>query len=563
MAAGASAPDGRAPRLMERAALLFPILLLPLMLAVSGDYGATWDEELQQQRGEKIAGYYTGRVGDLEFPEDGAHLYGAPFDVLAVAVQRIVPTDKYRVRHALNAFVGWLGIVFCGLIAHRLFGPGTALLSMILLASMPRYFGHSMNNPKDIPFATLSAAVLYALCRLPARYPFFTWRSASALALATGLALNVRPGALLFLVYAAALLGFRLQEEKRLSLTPVLRTSAWLGGITLATLCVGSIFWPWALDRPVIGPILGLRQVSRFGWIGHVLFNGRHVDALEPVWDYVPRWMLITTPLVTLAGLALALLLLRKRSGQQEKAMALWAIVLFPIVYIIGVRAIIYDGIRHLLFVQPPIAGTGCRRLDGGAAVAPRPRPPGGSVAAGGGTNPADRVRASRAPEPGGLLQRARRRTGRGLRTVRNGLLGKLRAPGRGEDRRADLGVSRAPAHFRLAAAPRANRRDAISSAGRDRPRGRNAPARSGSLAGEPGRGARARGTTRHGGASDHDGRRAALRGASGTCLWVARRNRSPPGCGRAGGASGERHRAGTQRPLKAWANPSLPARRS
>ena len=356
MAAGASAPDGRAPRLMERVALLFPILLLPLMLAVSGDYGATWDEELQQQRGEKIAGYYTGRVGDLEFPEDGAHLYGAPFDVLAVAVQRIVPTDKYRVRHALNAFVGWLGIVFCGLIAHRLFGPGTALLSMILLASLPRYFGHSMNNPKDIPFATLSAAVLYALCRLPARYPFFTWRSASALALATGLALNVRPGALLFLVYAAALLGFRLQEEKRLSLTPVLRTSAWLGGITLATLCVGSIFWPWALDRPVIGPILGLRQVSRFGWIGHVLFNGRHVDALEPVWDYVPRWMLITTPLVTLAGLALALLLLRKRSGQQEKAMALWAIVLFPIVYIIGVRAIMYDGIRHLLFVQPPIA---------------------------------------------------------------------------------------------------------------------------------------------------------------------------------------------------------------
>ena len=32
------------------------------------------------------------------------------------------------------------------------------------------------------------------------------------------------------------------------------------GGITLVTLCVGSIFWPWALDRPVIGPILGLRR---------------------------------------------------------------------------------------------------------------------------------------------------------------------------------------------------------------------------------------------------------------------------------------------------------------
>src|SRR4051812_14567152 len=193
-----SVPNARASgdvsRLLNWATVLFPIVLLPVMLAVSPGYGATWDEELQQQRGEKIVAYYTGRVGDLKFPEDGAHLYGAPFDVLAVAVQHVVPGGTYVLRHALNASIGWLGIVFCGLIAHRLFGTETALLSMVLLASMPRYFGHSMNNPKDIPFATLSAAILYVLCRLPSRYPFFTGRSAAGLALVVGLALNVRPG---------------------------------------------------------------------------------------------------------------------------------------------------------------------------------------------------------------------------------------------------------------------------------------------------------------------------------------------------------------------------------
>ena len=338
-------------------------------------------------------------------------------------------------RHALNAFVGWLGIVFCGLVAHRLFGSGTALLSMVLLASMPRYFGHSMNNPKDIPFATLSAAILYALCRLPARYPFFTWRSASALALATGLALNVRPGALLFLVYAAALLGFRLQDrEAPFARGPVLVTAAWLGGITLVTLCVGSIFWPWALERPVIGPILGLQQVSRFGWIGRrAVQRPRRGRARTGVG--LRAAMDADHDAARDAGRpCLALLLLRKRSGQQEKAMALWATVLFPIVYIIGVRAIMYDGIRHLLFVQPPIAVLAAAGWMAGAAVAACRRPPGGGVAARGGTHPADRVRASRAPEPGGLLQRARGRTGRGLRAIRNGLLGKLRAPGRGEE---------------------------------------------------------------------------------------------------------------------------------
>ena len=213
-----------------------------------------------------------------------------------------------------------------------------------------------MNNPKDIPFATLSAAIVYVLCRLPSRYPFFTWRSAAGLALVVGLALNVRPGALLFLVYTAALLGFRLLEQKPDSFRPALATAGWLAGITVVTLCVGSIFWPWALDRPVIGPILGLAQVSKFGWVGHVLFNGRDVDALVPVWDYVPRWMLLTTPLVTLAGLALAALLLRKGSGVQDKALALWATVLFPIVLHHRRPRDHVRRIRHLLFIQPPIA---------------------------------------------------------------------------------------------------------------------------------------------------------------------------------------------------------------
>ena len=55
LAAGALVPPVATrtpwPRAARAAALLFPILLLPVMLLVSPDYGATWDEELQQRRG--------------------------------------------------------------------------------------------------------------------------------------------------------------------------------------------------------------------------------------------------------------------------------------------------------------------------------------------------------------------------------------------------------------------------------------------------------------------------------------------------------------------------------
>ena len=325
------------------------------MLTVSKDYGATWDEELQQRRGEKIVAYYTGQVHDLRFPEDGAHLYGAPFDVLAVGLQRVVPADTYAVRHLLNAFIGWLGVVWCGLLAWRLFGHGTALLAMVLLAATPRYFAHSMNNPKDIPFAMLATSIVFGLCCLAPRYPFFTWRNGLVLTLTIGLAVNVRPGGLLFLAYLAVLVFYRLQGQRLLEPRPVLVTAAWLGGITLGTLIVGSLLWPWAQERPVIGPVLGLVQLSKFGWNHSLLFNGQDVFALEPRWDYVPRWLMLTLPLVVLSGLLLSVM--RARPGAlEETTIALWAVVLFPIVYIIGMRATMYDEVRHLLFVFPPLA---------------------------------------------------------------------------------------------------------------------------------------------------------------------------------------------------------------
>jgi len=343
----------RAARLTRASAILFPLLLLPLMVVLSRDYGATWDEELQQRRGEQLVQYYTGKLSSLDVPADGAHLYGAPFDVLAVALETVLPWDTYEVRHAVNACVGWLGIVLCGLLAYRLFDPGTALLAMVLLAATPRYFGHSMNNPKDIPFATLSTLVLYLLCRLPDRYPFFTWRSAAGLVLALGLALNVRPGALLFLGYTAILLLYKL--PKPLPPGQAFKTAAWLAGITVATLCLGSVFWPWALQRPLVGPILGLAELSRFGWVGTVLFRGQDLSAFELPASYVPTWMAITIPLVIFAGLGLALLFARTGSRSFGGTIALWAAALFPVVYVIGIRAVLYDGIRHLLFVLPPL----------------------------------------------------------------------------------------------------------------------------------------------------------------------------------------------------------------
>ena len=156
-----NAPDtASAERRWRVAAWTIAAVLLPLMLWLSRDFGVTWDEIHRQANGERIWLLYQGIVREPATPAE--HLYGGLFDVLAVALQPRLPLDLYDTRHLLNAFFGWLGIVGCGLVAARAGGGRAATLAMVLLAALPPYFGHAMNNPKDAPFAAMAA-----LCSRP------------------------------------------------------------------------------------------------------------------------------------------------------------------------------------------------------------------------------------------------------------------------------------------------------------------------------------------------------------------------------------------------------------
>jgi hypothetical protein len=157
-------------------------------------------------------------------------------------------------------------------------------------------------------------------------------------------------------MYLAIILLYRLWRQRLLTPRPIFFTGLWCAGITLATLGIGSIFWPWALERPLVGPILALFEVSKFEWNWYVLFEGRDIWAADVPWNYAPQWFLITLPLVLIAGLVLSLIRLRGGAPGRAGTLGLWAGVLFPVVYVIVVGATLYDGVRHLLFVVPLMA---------------------------------------------------------------------------------------------------------------------------------------------------------------------------------------------------------------
>jgi hypothetical protein len=288
-------------------------------------------------------------------PIDGAHLYGAPLDLVCAVLERVMTVDPYVVRHMVIATTGWLGLVLCGILADRLLGPPHGLVTLVLLAVCPIYMAHSMNNPKDIPFATAATALLLALTHVGGSKPFLSWRLVLVLALVIGVSLNIRPGGLLFVGYLAVVVLFRILStgplRPRILATIELRVAL----VLLGAVAIGWVAWPWAYANPLQAPFRALSELGHFGWGGTILFNGHSYPGTSLPRGYVPQWVWLVLPPVMLVGLALSLVRMRE-SDVSSQVISLWGAVLFPIVYVIGTHATLYDGIRHLLFVLPPAA---------------------------------------------------------------------------------------------------------------------------------------------------------------------------------------------------------------
>ena len=407
-------------------------LLLPLMVLLSKDYGVTWDERNRQAYGEKVWQFYAGHVQPDEFLTGPAraHLYGALFDVTAVALQKVLPLDPYVVRHALNSVFGWLGIVGCYVLAARLGGSSAGLLALVLLAVTPRYWGDAMNNPKDLPFATCATAALVVMAGIPARYPFLTIGRALTLGVSIGLALSVRPGGLLFLAYAVVVVAVQIVRSADYAPRHLLATAGLLLVATAVATTVPLPFWPWLQQRPYVGLVEALAGVSNFGWGGTTIFEGADVSPRHLPWTYVPTWLLYTTPLVTVVGVLLAGTTLVRPSRYRVGAWGLLAAALFPVAYVIVKHSTLYDGIRHLLFIVPPIVALAALGWHAGLeSRRPVVRLVAIAGSAGGGGR-ADWLQHPESSQPGGVLQPAGGRPARRRRPVRAGLLGQLSLPG-------------------------------------------------------------------------------------------------------------------------------------
>lgn len=358
-------------RTFRIAFILASVTMLFIMLSVSDEYGISWDEKIQSEYGENALKFYTSGGSDTSYIDHQklVHHYGAFVEVVCAAANKVIDGDKYDVRHFIISIFGFLAMFFAGLAAREIGGWGAGLIALLFVFLTPAFFGHSMYNSKDIPFAACYIAAIYFLILFVKQFPQPSRSTIIWLSICIGLAISIRIGGLLLIAYVFLawfvknLYGYldgkdiveeHLKQAARSLIPPLL--------VAVAAYFIGMIFWPYGLTNPFTHPIEALKLMSDYeAFDSYNLFNGKWIHRWEIPWSYLPKWMWITIPLFIHIALFLIPFLFFSRVSKVlnidrwQLGMICFA-ALFPLIYIIWKGSNVYDSWRHVLFVLPPFA---------------------------------------------------------------------------------------------------------------------------------------------------------------------------------------------------------------
>ncbi|MFN2377138.1 MAG: ArnT family glycosyltransferase [Candidatus Binatia bacterium] len=344
---------------------------LLVIVATWRDYGITWDESVQARYGDLVLDYFASGLRDTRCNEFRNLRFYAPLaDLVGAAAVRWTGGDAFTVRHFVIALSGLSAVVGAALFARLAGGAWSGVLAALALATMPRFYGNSFHNPKDIPFAAAFTWAMLALAAWLASPRPRRWR-ALLTGGAFGVALAIRPGAfplLVALLVAAVAWSVALPPAHADHPEDSARPGPWrralrLGpdaALVLVVAWMGMIApWPWAHEAVLRHPWRAMREAANFSMSFPVLFGGQVHQSNQLPWTYVPTYLVITTPpavlALTVAGLAVTFLRWRSGDGHHARWIAAaWA--LLPVAAVVALRPNLYDGIRHLLFVVPAIA---------------------------------------------------------------------------------------------------------------------------------------------------------------------------------------------------------------
>ncbi len=294
--------------------------------------------------------------------------YGNAYELIATTINKVTGLgdgiQEFNVRHIVCEFFGVLSVLFTGLVTRKLSKSWlAAIFASWLIFLTPSYMGHFFINTRDIPFSTGYIASIYFILNFLDELPAPTWKTTMAILLSFAFTINIRAGGLMLLFYLVVFMAYFLFTNGQL-LAQCIQNAKDIG-IKVTTAISGAIIlaivtWPFVLMDPK-QLIEALGVVKKFPLKVRVNFEGESIDSFSVPPYYIPKYMLITIPIVVILCLIAGLVIYfmqRKKYNVKYGIIAVFAVV-FPVAYAVGSNSALYTSWRHFLFIFPLMAAFG------------------------------------------------------------------------------------------------------------------------------------------------------------------------------------------------------------
>ena len=352
-------------------AYLLLLAYLILGLNIYSDYGISMDEPIERKHG-MVTFDYINQVFNLfsntpptraETLEEYDHRdYGVLFQFVSYVLERGLQVrgalEVFLLRHKLTFLLFCIScLFFYKALILRFQTWKYALLGMLFLILSPRIFAHAFYNPKDIIFlswTTISLYTLFSFLYQPSKVSAVKHGIICALAISsrvTAVFIPILTVGMIFLRYVV--LAEKKDIKEYMGFLLIFILTGVLGTI---------IFWPFLWESPIENFIYAFEKMKRFRWYGNVWFLGEFVPSYKLPWYYIPVLVGVTTPILYIALFLVGILALLSeiirwvnRLKSSEFLMDLTALgyLFTPILAVILLNSILYNGWRHLYFIYP------------------------------------------------------------------------------------------------------------------------------------------------------------------------------------------------------------------
>lgn len=344
------------------------ILFLFGMPYLSFDYGITWDERIQRDYGRDIYKYLSTLGEDQSVFDmskamyDNMIYYGSFFDTFTTFVNENFPLfGEYETRHFFNALLGFLAMVLVGIVTKEIAGWRAGLIAFVFMLISPHFFGHSMNNPKDIPFAFGFIASFLCILRVVKEMPQPSLATMTLAILSLWFTNSIRIGGLLLFGYLGLFLLVKwIGIVRSQSLADGLKLIWPYAKVVLIIFVISYIMvlavWPYGQQDPITNTFNALKGFSNVNYVvSYELFNGQKINMQQVPPYYSPLFMAITNPVPVVIGFLLGaagILIISKE--KRYASWMIWAVLfayVFPLAYIAYKKSLLLNGWRHTIFV--------------------------------------------------------------------------------------------------------------------------------------------------------------------------------------------------------------------